>query len=327
MTPEQQKRIISQETWDDQSFGQLDLSAFPDLNAPPPEDKHDGQFAKHWTDTPFSNSDLRRFIENPDTETLKRVADEIGHEQFVDEVRQRKGELVVQQFKRERPDYLPCSENTDRVTETMAFNFLPLNARDGDTDEIINRLIDANVWDLQHLCAVYDALEAEGLMVHPAGDPRPLTERERLRIARMAQAGRVDEAIGEYLRCALDGDEPSLDLVSDPKYRALCDDAVFAVFEETQLDFVPTGSRKAFLFRFAGNRPLTLPLLQQAWKACQQNERQHGRAALLNQIERKQQTPPTPAEIDELKDDEIETLYRESLRAYSETFRAPGILA
>ena len=164
-------------------------------------------------------------------------------------------------------------------------------------------------------------------MVHPAGDPRPLTERERLRIARMAQAGRVDEAIGEYFRCSLDGDEPTLDLINDPRYKNLCDDAVFTVFEETQLDFVPTGSRKAFLFRFAGNRPLTLPLLQQAWKACQQNERRHERGELLNAVEQRQQTPPTPAEIDALRDDEVERLYHESLKAYAETFRAPGILA
>ena len=126
LTPADQRRIVEQESaWTDSAFGQLDLSAFPALNEQPPErSRDDDRFARHWTDTPFSNSDLRRFIENPDTETLQRVADEIGHEEFVDEVRQRKGELVVQQFKRERPDYLPCSENTDRVTETMAFNFL-----------------------------------------------------------------------------------------------------------------------------------------------------------------------------------------------------------
>lgn len=43
-----------------------------------------------------------------------------------------------------------------------------------------------------------------------------------------------------------DGDEPSLDLVSDPKYRGLCDDAVYTVFGETPLAFVTTGRRKAF---------------------------------------------------------------------------------
>ena len=142
----------------------------------------------------------------------------------------------------------------------------------------------------------------------------------------MAQAGRIEEAIGEYLRCALDGDEPSLDLVSDPKYKNLCDDAVFSVWEETQLDFVPTGSRKAFLFRFAGNRPLTIPLLQEAWKNLKAHERRHERGELLNSIEQRQQTPPTPAEIDELKDDEVERLYHQSLKAYAEQFRAPGIL-
>ena len=85
--------------------------------------------------------------------------------------------------------------------------------------------------------------------------------------------------IGEYLRCALDGDEPGMDLINDPKYRPLCDDAVYSVFQHVQLDFVETGSRKAYITRFVGNRPMTIPLLQQAWKSCQENERRRERVA------------------------------------------------
>ena len=324
LSKKEQERIVSQESaWVDSAFGGLDLSQFPDLQSQPPADKHADKFARAWNDRPFNADQLREFIQDPDTETLQRVADEIGHQGFANEVRDRKGEIVAQQFKKLRP-YYPSDENRDRMTQTMAFNFLPEHERDGDTETVINRLIDAGVWDVQHLCAVFDALNAEGLLEMEAGEPRSLTGRERLRIARLAQAGRVDEAIGEYLRCALDGDEPTMELVNDPKYRGLCDDAVLTVFEETQLDYVPTAARKAYLLRFAGNRPLTIPLLQQAWKSCQQNESRRERSAVLEQVERPEPQPVTPQQIDALDDASVDRLYHASLAEYARSYGRPG---
>jgi hypothetical protein len=134
----------SQESpWLDSAFGGLDLSQFPSLNELPPErSRDDGRFAKHWTDTPFSASasQLRNFVANPDSESLQRVADEIGHEDFVYEVRQRKGEIASQQFKQARPDYLPCDNNLSAMAVTMAYNYLPVSA---PTEQLIDRLIDS----------------------------------------------------------------------------------------------------------------------------------------------------------------------------------------
>jgi hypothetical protein len=127
----------------------------------------------------------------------------------------------------------------------------------------------------------------------------------------MAQAGRADEAVGEFLRCSLDGDEPTMELVNDPSYRNLCNDAVLNVFENAQLDYVATPERQRFFLRYAGNRPLTLALLQQAWRACQANEQRHERNELMGVHEKLQQTkPPTVKEIDALADDELDRLYR-----------------
>lgn len=333
MTPEQQRSIIQNESaaFLDDGFGQLDLSQFPSLQPPPTgKSRDDGRFAKHWTDTPLSASAaaLRDFVANPDTESLQRVADEIGQEEFVDEVRQRKGERIAQLFKQARPQYLPLDENLDAMVATMAFNYLPPSEQDGGTKTLIGRLIEAGAWDVSHLCAVFDALESEGILVLPAGEPRNLTEREQLRVARMAQSGRTDEAIGEYLRCALHGEEPTLEMVTDPAYRAVCDDAVLTVFEEVTLDYVPTPERKTYLLRHCGNRPLTLGLLQQAWRACQDNEQRHERGELLNQFQQTDSEPVSPKEIDALDDASVDRLYHDSLRAYAAQFRrAAGVLA
>lgn len=327
MTPEQQKQIISQESaWVDQSFGQLDLSAFPALQPHPPEtSRDDGRFARAYGDTALKRSaqDLRDFVSNPDLDAMQ----ETGSEMLLRDVRDQRAEKVVLEFKRANPEYLPTQANYEAITATLSFNALPESDQHGDSDDIVDRLIAGGYWTIGNLEACYRELNRQGLLDVPAGEPRNLSERERLRVSRMAQAGRIEEAIGEYLRCSLDGDEPTLELVNDPKYRGLCDDAVYTVWEETQLDFVPTGSRKAYLLRFAGNRPLTIPLLREAWKSCMASERRSERGQLLNSIEQQQQTPPTPAEIDNLKDDEVERLYHQSLKAYAETFkRAPGVI-
>jgi hypothetical protein len=106
-----QRKIIEQESaWTDSAFGGIDLSQFPNLQPPPPtQSKDDGRFARDWRDTALSASAtaLRKFVSDPDTESLERVGNEIGNEGLRDEVRQRKGESIAAAFKRACPAYLP----------------------------------------------------------------------------------------------------------------------------------------------------------------------------------------------------------------------------
>jgi hypothetical protein len=162
----------------------------------------------------------------------------------------------------------------------------------------------------------------------PLGSTRELSTTERLRVTRMAQAGRVDAAIGEYLKCALDGEEPGMDLLDDPVYRQVCDDAVWYVFADITNDYVPSAEREAYIQRHCAGRPITLALLQSAWTACQQNEQRHQRGELLDQYQRHEELPTTPANLDALSDDAVDDLYHRSLRAYADSFRrGPGVLA
>jgi hypothetical protein len=330
LSEQDQRRIIEQEsTWLDDGFASLDLSAFPNLQAPPPPPVHDDRFARDWRDTALSSSAsaLRQFVENPDTESLERVGNEIGSADYLHEVRDRRGELVAVEFKRRNPDYLPTDDNFRAMVQTLAFNGLPVALQNGTPEEVTQELIAAGLWTVPNLEAVYRALDGQGLLDVPAGEPRNLSERERLRVARLAQAGRVDEAIGEYLRCALDGEEPNLEMIHDPAYRAVCDDAVFYCFEEVTLDYVATPERQKYLLRHCGNRPLTIPLLQQAWAACKAHEARHERGELLT-VFQPEAEPVNVKQIDALDDASVDRLYHDSLRAYADQFRrAPGVLA
>jgi hypothetical protein len=100
----------------------------------------------------------------------------------------------------------------------------------------------------------------------------------------MAQAGRADEAIAEFLRCSLDSEEPTLEMVNDPEDRDVCDTAVWTVSESISNDYVPTPTRDAFMRRHCAGRPITVALLQSAWAACQGVRRlRNGARETLNQ--------------------------------------------
>jgi len=328
-----QQRIIQQESaWvDADQFAPLDLSQFPALQPLPPADKYADSFSREYGDTALSRSasSLRKFVEDPDTESLERVGKEIGDAGFREEVRDRRGELIAQQFKKACPGYIPTDANYQAVVSTLAFNALSAAEQNEDIDDQVAALIDKGYWTVPNLIACYNALNAEGLLQVPAGTARNLTTAERLRVTRMAQAGRADEAIGEFLRCSLDGEEPSMELVNDPAYRDVCDSAVWAVFEDTQCDYVPTLPREAFMRRHCAGRPVTLPLLQSAWSACQKSEQRHERGELLTSFQYPQEiVPPSLREIDALDDASVDRLYHASLREYANQFRrGPGVSA
>jgi hypothetical protein len=81
-------------------------------------------------------------------------------------------------------------------------------------------------------------------------------------------------------------------MLNDPAYLQACNDAVYSVFTDTQLDYSPTPEREAYISRYAGTRPLTLALLEQAWRSCQANEQRHQRGELLDQYQRPQDAQP-----------------------------------
>jgi hypothetical protein len=338
MTAQEQRSIIAKESaWiDTEQFAPLDLSAFPALAPSPVPDKHGDHFARDWRDTPLTASAnaLRQFVSDPDSESLERVGNEIGNEGFRDEVRQRKGESVAEAFKRANPAYIPTARNYETIATTLAFNALPASEQNGTTDEIVAALIDGGFWTVANLAACYRALNDEGLLDVPAGSTRNLSSAERLQVSRLAQAGRIDQGIGMYLKFALDGEDPDMSMVNDLAYIGVCNDAVYAVFEDTQLDFEPTPERQQYLMRYAGSRPLTLPLLQQAWRSCQANEQRPERSELLAPYQRPEDTPPPPSpkemealSDDQVSDDQVDRLYHDSLREYAASFRrGPGVL-
>src|ERR1039458_9108760 len=212
MTPDQQRAMLSELA--DDPFAPLALSNYPSLQEPPPEQtRDDGRFAKHWTDTPLNASAaaLRAFVSDPDAAALDRVGQETGNPELRAEVRDRRGETIAEQFRRAVPEYFASDDNYEKMVQTMSYNALSHADQQEDIDVQVEKLLDAGYWTLGNLKATYEALRANGLLDVPEGSTRALTSTERLRVTRLGQSGRVDAAIGEYLKCSLDGEEPDLD--------------------------------------------------------------------------------------------------------------------
>ena len=300
------------------------------MNELPPEQVHDNQFSKDWRILDFSSSAaaLRSFVNNPDSETLQRIGEETGNADYLREVRDRQAEETAQRFKQACPAYLPTAANYEIMIETLAWNALKPADQEGTIEEQVALLTDLGYFTVPNLVATFNALNQQGYLDVPAGTARELSTSERLRVSRLAQAGRPEAAIGQYLGFALNGEEPDISIVHDPAYSDLCAAAVYYVFSEITHDYVPSAEREQYLNRHCAGRPVTLALLQSAWTECQANELRHQRDEIISDY-LPQEQPLSPRELDEMSDAEVDHLYHGSLRAYADSFqrRLPGVLA
>lgn len=331
LSAEEQQRIISQESaWiDDGSFGQLDLSAFPALQPPPPPEKHDERWAKDWRDSGLSRdaAALRQFVADPDAESLERVGNELGNAEYLADVRDRKAEAVATAFKRRCPGYIPTNANYETMIRTLAYNSLTRTQQSGGIEQQKDDLIASGVWTVENLESAFRALEREGRLDVAAGTARNLSERERLHVIRLAQAGNTQGAIDQYLRYALDEDTLSLDIIADPAYRGVLDTAVMFCFEVATADYAPSDERRNYLLRYAAGRPLTFPLLNQGWQTLKAREANYTRTEILESAQRREFAPPSLQQMDEMDDEAFDRLYHDTLRSYATSVRTAGIIA
>ena len=111
-----------------------------------------------------------------------------------------------------------------------------------------------------------------------------------------------------------------MDILTDPAYRAVCDKAVWTVFQSAQPDFSYSAERAAFIDRYCGSRPLTINLLQHAWSDCKKKEALHLRDEALG-ILHEPPAPPNPSDLDSLDDGQLANIYHNTLSHYARSAR------
>jgi hypothetical protein len=305
MNQETRSRIIAEESakFLDPSFAQLDLTAFPDLNHPAPE-----EFAtedRHGLNRVVvsGSNQLKALAENPDREALEQIARETGDPELIERLQDDRENAEAKAFMAANPSYYRDDDNYDRIREYL-----------DEHDLAFNR---------QNLAIAYKALSRAGTLEVNPDTPRPLTERDSRAIALRAASGDVEGAVGRYLQLRLPETasemwmystslQEALDTVAAPEYKRLVEEAVFFCWGHGRANYSPTRARREFIQDYVAGRIPTARLLDQAWDACQAAEKDALRSALFGQVTTSEveQQP----DLDSLSDMEINKLYTGALR-------------
>jgi hypothetical protein len=171
---QERTRIIGEESakFLDPSFAQLDLSAFPDLSHPAPE-----EFAtedRHGLNRVIvsGSNHLKALAENPDREALEQIARETGDAGLIERLQDERENPEAKAFMAAHPSYYRHDDNYDTIREYLEERGLAFNR--------------------QNLAAAYKVLSRTGKLQVDPDTPRPLTERDSRAIVLQAATGDVE---------------------------------------------------------------------------------------------------------------------------------------
>jgi hypothetical protein len=306
MNQEIRTRIIAEETakFLDPSFSQLDLSSFPDLNQPAPE-----EFASEDKDglnrvVVSGSNQLKALAENPDREALEQIAKETGDAGLIERLQDERENAEAKAFMATHPSYYRHDDNYHEIRGYL-----------DDRDLEFNR---------ENLAMAFKALSRAGTLQVDPDTPRPLTERDSRAIALQASSGDVEGAVGRYLQLRLPETasqmwlystslQEALDGIAAPEYKSLVNEAVFFCWGNGRPNYTPTRARREFIHDYVANRIPTARLLDEAWNACQAAEKDALRSTLFSQVTPQAELEQEP-DLDSLNDQQIDNLYHGALR-------------
>jgi hypothetical protein len=309
MNQETRARIIQEESsrFLDSHFAGLDLSGSPDFANPitekfEPCDRH--VLSNVDVSGLPSTNHLKQFVNHPDMETLARVAGETGDQQLIERVNDERENTEAKAFMAAHPSYYRDDNNYETIREYLDEHDLGFNR--------------------QNLAIAYKALSRTGKLQVDPDTPRPLTERDSRAIALQAASGDVEGAVGRYLQLRLPQQasemwmystslQEALDTVAAPEYKRLLEEAVFFCWGHGRANYSPTRARRQFIQEYVAGRIPTARLLDEAWAACQAEEKDALRSTLFGQITPSQSGLEQP-DLDSLSDSEINRLYTGELR-------------
>jgi hypothetical protein len=317
----------------DRQFAPLDLSGFPALNDQPMEkfeeqDKH-GLNRVDTAGYGAGSGALKQGIEQlaNDPEVQQQLASENpAAAEALRNVQDERAEAESRAFMRKNRDYIRGEGNLDALSIILAHNFLGWTEQECDNREPAvaqEELIARGHWTAENLELAWDSLRRSGLAELRPGQVKTLSEAEQLEVIRMGQDGfnRRDanivlQAVLRYCQYAigLDADEIAAEF-NGPQYRPVIDKAQVFVFENCNPEYTPTRERRAFIKNFVAARPITIPMLFQAWRDCQKEE-QRGFSSVLLQSATAEQRQPS---LDELDDRQVDQLYHNTLKHIART--------
>ena len=220
----------------------LDLSAYPHLQQaladPEPEEK----FAPlDMRGTGLGSSDLKQLLRNPDREAILELRDP----------------ELLRKFD---------EEHGDGVTVLAGGVRFQISHRDGKwkaqgttPDGTLHRFT----------ASTRDELFPKISRAVSENSVRELTPEQELQVTRLAQSGDEATAFGQYFLARIGPKVTTMDdpfeLLSDPKYRSVCDDAAYFIWAARNDNYIPSPKFEEMLGRVAETKPLNARLITSIW--------------------------------------------------------------
>jgi hypothetical protein len=115
--------------------------------------------------------------------------------------------------------------------------------------------------------------------------PRELTESELLRVARLTQSGGTAEACELYVALRLNGKDcwSEQEILHDPKYRQLLDDAAITIWRYSRPDYVFSEEFEELLARAAEMRPLTVRVVDVLYDKFETEKAENARSTYASE--------------------------------------------
>jgi len=160
---------------------------------------------------------------------------------------------------------------------------------------------------------------------------RELAPDEELHIQRLAQAGDESAAFGQYFLSRIgpqvgNMDDPLTELLSDPKYRGVCDEAAFFVWAAQTDAYIPDPEFEERVARVAKSKPLSGRLITSIWIEHLDARQKKDRNALLGQLQTPDEEVADPRaiqlDLEDASDADIERLMRGTTHQYAKEVRA-----
>lgn len=236
---------------------------------------------------------LKAMLENPSLEDLieasKNSHDPKLREKLAAELKAVREEAAAKEFVQNCPAYYPTDANYDTLLEYLDEHDLEM------TQENLQKAF----------------RECQGELEPRPGTAKPLSESEALYVAKLAQTGKLADAVMNYLAYAVPHYKGN-NITIDPKYRRVVDECALFVFEHATPGYAPSQECREYLQRYAGGRPLTVELLRVAHQAWLAEEKNLFKRTLFAKAEERAESPNN---FDLLSDGEIENLFNKTCAA------------
>jgi|SRR5579862_1544748 len=186
---------------------------------------------------------------------------------------------VAREFAAKTPEYRSLEHNFNVLLDYLMRTYLHRAPNYEEVARDMDELYRSGFFTVESLQEAFSKLSAEGKLVPHDGVWRNLTAEELRQISRECAAVGTETAanrvMNHYIKLALGMNAPRnwKSLLNNPDFADVLADAMYFIWSNADVTYEEKPQYKDRILQYCGNRFPTFELLSEAWKRCQQDER------------------------------------------------------